>query len=166
MISVNVIEITKGGFAPYGKLVEMPKDAKKESPVVDFWPNLVEWEIDDGLLEVDFGVVKNRPLLVEELERHLTTPELLIPIKSDLIITVASEKDRDNQEAEPLAKNVKAFLVRVGQAVIFNRGIWHFAPHPLEEEGPFFVVFKRNTPSRDFILKKLDDKVALRYEGI
>jgi len=25
-------------------------------------------EVDDGLLETDFGVVKNRPLEVEELE--------------------------------------------------------------------------------------------------
>jgi len=163
MHKVKVEELTKEAFAPYGIVVEMPEGAKKESAVEDLWPGLVKWELDHETLEIAHGVCKKRPLVVEGLERHNTTYELLVPIKSDLIVPVASEDDRENKDAQPLARNVRGFLVKVGQAVFYDKGVWHLSPYPVEDEGPFFVVFKHKTAPDNIIMKELDEEVELEY---
>jgi hypothetical protein len=43
--------------------------------------------------------------------------------------------------------------------------VWHLSPYPVEDEGPFFVVFKHKTAPDNIIMKELDEKVELEYEN-
>ncbi len=88
------------------------------------------------------------------MERHLNTPELLIPIDAPFVLPVQLEESADS--------GVGAFLVNIGEAVVVDRAVWHGACLPVgKRKSSYFVIFRRNTPHED-VQKKVIETVEIR----
>ncbi len=143
-MSIMATAVTARNFAPYGRVVVTPRSKPtSEGPEYRFWSDLAHYGIQ-GETEIGICVaIRQRNSLITGMERHLATPEILIPIDAPFVLPVLAEGK------DPRA--VKAFRVGIGEAVVIDPGVWHAACLPLGRRrmSSYFVIFKRNTPHED-----------------
>ena len=141
--------ISQSAFRKFGKVVKL-SDEKPTSEAADykFWSNIADYNID-GPTEVGICYVYRQPVNdISGMERHLNTPEILIPINAPFILPLL----KDGIDEEP-----EAFLVNVGEAVIIDVAVWHGACLPFgNEESSYFVIFKKCTPIDDVEKKDIE----------
>ena len=164
-LTVNVKRLTAGSFAKFGKIA----DAKIKPPLVDaenlkFWTTIATYTVD-GETEIALCQVKKSVDSVGMLERHVKTPEILVPIEGDFILPVAPVGNLQDSAETPEATSVEAFLVRSDQAVVMERGVWHTAPIPIGKETSFFVIFRKETTKQDAVFKKLKNDETVKVTG-
>lgn len=148
-MTVTTERITEENFSPFGAVVIMPEgEPSSEGASYRFWSDIVHYDVD-GSTEIGICTVfKPGGASITGLERHLGTPEILIPIDAPFILPVLA----GDQEVSQLA----AFRVNIGEAVVINPGVWHGACIPANtEESSYFVIFKCNTPHEDVETKKI-----------
>lgn len=149
MIKIKPVPVTPQRFAGFGSVVVAPT-AAPTSKAADykFWSDLAHYQIEG---ETEIGICTVYRLLttdISSMERHLHTPEILIPIDSPFILPLL----RDGDTAEKSG----VFRVEPGQAVVIDAGIWHGACLPAERDiASYFVIFKRHTPHTDVVKKNL-----------
>lgn len=135
--------ITEENFSEFGKVV-VGTSGQPTSQAADykFWSDIVNYKID-GETEVGIcKVYKQQTTSINGMERHLNTPEFLIPIDAPFIIPLLNDANKPG-EAE-------AFLVDIGQAIVINEKVWHGPCIPFgKNECSYFVIFKRGTPHSD-----------------
>jgi ureidoglycolate hydrolase len=107
-----------------------------------FWSDLMNYKID-GETEVGICTVyKQATNSLNKMERHLNTPEILIPIDEPFILPLLIDKNKPDE--------ADAFIIDIGQAIAINDKVWHGACIPCgKDECSYFVIFKRGTPHAD-----------------
>lgn len=139
----------KNEFAGYGEVIKSPEgNPTSQDLTYKFWSNLGNYFID-GQTEIGICTVyKQKANIISGVERHLKTPEILIPIDSPFVLPLLKEGDGE--------KNMVAFRVEVGEAVVIYEGVWHGACLPINTEAAsYFVIFRLNTPHEDVIKKDI-----------
>jgi len=143
MIKINAKAITEQNFQKFGRVVTSPK-MKPTSEAADykFWSDLAFYQID-GETEIGVCTVFQQPATeINSMERHLNTPEILIPIDAPFVVPLLRENDA--------AEMVEVFRVEIGEVVVIDKGIWHGACLPLgKNASSYFVILRRNTPHED-----------------
>jgi ureidoglycolate hydrolase len=141
-------KITEENFSAFGKVV-VGTSGIPTSQAADykFWSDIMNYNID-GETEVGICTVYKQPTnSIYGMERHLNTPEILIPIDAPFILPLLKDKSKP-EEAE-------AFVVDIGQAITIYESVWHGACIPFgKDECSYFVIFKRGTPHKD--VEKID----------
>jgi len=136
-------KITEENFSAFGKVV-VGTSGNPTSQASDykFWSDIINYKID-GETEVGICTVyKQVTNSIKGMERHLNTPEVLIPIDAPFILPLLNDKNNP-EEAD-------AFIVNIGQAITINEKVWHGACIPFgKDECSYFVIFKRGTPHND-----------------
>lgn len=100
--------------------------------------------------QVGICVAKNRPLIVDEVECHLETAEILVALTGSFVVPVLPSRETDGTL---VPDKDKAIAVRVdqGEAIMFNPGIWHWTPYAVDQPtANVLVIFKEDTPDKDF----------------
>ncbi|HUY61596.1 MAG TPA: ureidoglycolate lyase [Candidatus Dormibacteraeota bacterium] len=143
---------------PYGHLVTFPAGA---TPLVDtaacrFWPALAPVDVGPDGAEVGWCRVVRRPALVTRLERHRRSAELMAPIDGDMVVPVAAPSG-----AHDPPSGAVGILVRVGEALVVHRSVWHWAAFPVREASAYWVLFRQGTSSQDVETRDLDQPVRL-----
>jgi len=164
-LTVKVKMITPSSFAKFGKVA----DSKIKPPLVDaenlkFWTTIATYTVE-GDTEIALCQVKNSTNSVGMLERHIKTPEILVPIEGDFILPVAPAGNLQDTDEIPEASGVEAFLVHSDQAVVMEKGVWHTAPIPTGKEISFFVIFRKETTKQDAVFKKLKNDETVKVIG-
>lgn len=140
---IKARKITSENFTSFGEVV-IGASGEPTSQSVDykFWSDIMRYTIT-GETEVGICTVYKQPTnSINVMERHLNTPEILIPIDSPFVLPLLNDKNKPGE--------AKAFLVDVGQAITINERVWHGACIPFEKnECSYFVIFKRGTPHND-----------------
>jgi len=147
-MTVRAKRITPQDFTKFGSVVSAPKGSPTtQAEEYKFWSDIAHYLID-GETEIGICTVYRQPKPeVSSVERHLRTPEILIPIDAPFVLPL-----HDEQAKEPL----EAFEVRVGEAAVIGKGVWHGACLPLGKgECSYFVIFRRNTPRGDVMKKTI-----------
>ena len=67
-----------------------------------------------------------------------------------------------NGESWPDLDNLVAIRVRMGEGVVFNDGIWHWAPFPLKASSSVIVGFEKDTADKDLVIRDLDSKIVMQ----
>ncbi len=141
--------ISKDNFKEYGEVVTLPSILPtSEDNTYKFWSNIASYKID-GSTEIGIcKVFEQEAKLIEGMERHSYTPEILIPIDGPFILPLFLDgKDKSR---------VEAFFVDIGQAVVIKEGVWHGACLPVNSvESSYFVIFKEDTPKTDVEKKNI-----------
>jgi len=105
-----------------------------------FWSDLGHFRIE-GETEIGICTVFAQPgVPIDSMERHLRTPEILVPI--DAPFAVPLMRDRD-----PAATVLR---VELGEALVVDPAVWHGACLPIgRARSSYFVIFRRGTPQQD-----------------
>ena len=80
----------------------------------------------------------------------------------EMVLTVADS----DPEGAPRSRDVRAFIMRPGDAVVLGRGIWHDANHGLHRDTTYFFLI----PQRDFVASEVKwteivpEAVPVRWE--
>ena len=145
-MKVKVKKVSHLKFAPYGKIARLSVGKPtSQSAEYKFWSDLADYSIS-GDTEIGICTVYRRSVArIQSLERHMNTPEILIPIDGPFVL--------------PLMKDgldkIEVFQFQVGEAAVIDRGIWHGACLPVKKkEASYFVIFLKGTPASD-VQKKL-----------
>ena len=142
MTSVQLQRATTDSFSPYGTVVRLPEAAPTAATSqFSFWSEIAHYHIV-GETEIGLCKVHQQPSnRVTWVERHVRTPEILVPFDSAIMLPVAGGVS---------AETVEAFRIEVGEAVVINTGVWHSACHPTGAgSATYFVIFRRGTPRDD-----------------
>jgi ureidoglycolate lyase len=135
-------------FKKYGNIVLLPdKDPTSEDETYKFWSDIAHYHIE-GRTEIGLCTVYQQDeVILKSLERHLNTPEILIPADASFVLPLLGE-DHSSPEA---------FAVNPGEAVVIEKGIWHGPCIPIQVPTcTYFVIFKHNTPHEDVYFKDID----------
>lgn len=156
MSTIKAEHITEPGFASFGKIVTAPKAAPtSQAADYKFWSDLADYHIQ-GETEIGLCTVYAQPKQeITGVERHMRTPEILIPIDAPFVLPLY---DDARGKAE-------AFRVNIGEAVVINTGVWHGACLPVgKRETTYFVIFRKGTPHEDVMKKPIDPVQILMPE--
>jgi ureidoglycolate hydrolase len=143
MRTVRVKHATRANFAPFGSVVVTPSGPPtSQAGDYKFWSDLASYAIT-GETEIGVCTVYAQPEAeIGGMERHVRTPEILIPIDAPFVLPLLREGEPDEA--------AEAFRVDVGEAVVINTGVWHGACLPVGKgESSYFVIFRRKTPHED-----------------
>lgn len=139
--------ITAENFSTFGRIVTAPT-TRPTSQAADykFWSDIADYAIE-GETEIGICTVyRQRKTEITGMERHLRTPEILIPIDAPFVLPLLLEGAEEN--------DVRAFGVNPGEAVVINSGVWHGACLPKgKKQSSYFVIFRKNTPHDDVARK-------------
>lgn len=139
---VPIEDLTSEAFAPYGRVVELPKSGpNKLGPGWDCWTPV---ELIQATTTMGVGIVHTheRPLVITEMERHVSREELLWPTDTEVIQPMALPERLDDPTARPDPKTVRVFLIKPGQAIIMAKGAWHSPAYPLKGSAAYFFAIE------------------------
>lgn len=146
---ITAEELTEESFAPYGRIVAVPETPAPRSG--EGWACWYGFAQLDNSLPINMGVVVSRvrPVVVEDMERHVHTFELLYPHGDDLVQPLALPLDLENPDAAPDPATVKAFRIPVGKAIIMHPGTWHSCAIPVARDTTY--GFACGEPDYDYV---------------
>jgi len=158
MEKFTVYQLTPELFSRFGQIVKTPtKLPDISNHVLDFWSKIALVP-DAGDLEIGLCKVKDRPWKLKEMENHLETPEIIIPLDGDMILPVAQFFYR---EPKPKAAETVLFKISPGICLILSIGTWHCLPFPINKAtAEFLVIFQKGTAYNDLIIESLDKEIA------
>ena len=102
-----------------------------------------------GSNQIGFCVAKNRPYIVDKMEQHQESAEVLGAMNGSFIVPCAPSIEVDGKPA-PDFDHMKAIKVEQGEAIMFDVGVWHWTPYAVTPECNVLVCFKKDTPANDF----------------
>ena len=161
MKTIKAMRLTEDNFAEYGSAVYVDgeREPDAQSDIQTYFGQLAVMPCS-GAMQVGICVAKNRAFVVDELEQHINTPELLAALKGEFIVPVTSSLNIDGRVL-PDIENIKAVRVGQGQGVVFDSGMWHWTPYAVTDTCDVLVIFKKDTPKDDFITYKLENEVNI-----
>ncbi len=130
-------------FSRYGSVVKLPAcTPASQDKTYKFWSDIAHYNID-GETEIGLCTVYKQPeTIIDGMERHLSTPEILIPVDGPFYLPLLRD---GKSEGKP-----EVFRIDIGEAVVVDPGIWHGACIPVGMyQCTYFVIFKRGTPVHD-----------------
>lgn len=133
-------------------IMDMQEDAK-------YWGPLAIMSCEESM-QIGIHTGKNIDFVVSKLEHHAETPELLVALKGDFITPVTISVEKDGKLVPDLTK-LKIIRVNQGESILFNEGVWHWSPYPVGDSCEVLVVFKKDTPDKDFISYELKEKIKM-----
>ncbi len=129
MLKIQKEPLTHEAFAPFGEYTDLlhPQGHALCGELHSFYP--------DRLLQFSASVTGFSPItvrrperyIVDTVEYHTTTAEVILPLDGDMILHVAQPSG-----GEPIPQKTRAFEVPRGTMVRINAGVWHLCPLPTD----------------------------------
>jgi len=162
---IAIEDLSEESFKDLGVILRIPVEGEME-PIIQssffkHYGPLGFIECQDPT-ELGITTFKKREFIVEELEQHAQTHEMLFAIDGDFVMPVAPIV-YENGVAYPDETKIKAIRVKQGEGVIFKQGYWHYAPFPIKDVSSVLVGFKKGTAVNDITMCKL--KTVLLMEA-
>jgi ureidoglycolate hydrolase len=149
-MKITSIHATPETFSRFGKVVNTPSGTPtSQGPDYKFWSDIANYCIT-GETEIGLCTVYRQPVAhVDGVERHMQTPEILIPIDAPFVLPIVEEQAG--------VQKVEAYRVNIGEAVIMNPGVWHGPCLPVGvREATYFVIFRKGTPHEDVVKQSIN----------
>jgi hypothetical protein len=160
--ALSVREAATTDLRGIGAVLRLPDPASRppdvQNDIIRFFGKLGVIEAPGG---VEFGICayEKRDFLVEGLEQHRESGELLYAIDDEFLMPVAPNLPDANQ---PDLARAFAIRVRRSEGVIFAPGAWHWVPYPLKKGRSFALVgFAIDTPKNDFFSQALNPPLKI-----
>jgi hypothetical protein len=143
----------------YGQIIS----ESRSKPMADqeefvYWGKVTELMVGS---KVSTGVLvcHARDRIVENMERHVRTPEILVALKGDGVVCMAEPEPKSGADR---IEGIAAFIIPQGVAFVLRTATWHWIPFPLGAgELKFLVLFASGTEDDDLEIKKLDEPVTI-----
>lgn len=159
MQEIKAVALTPENFKDYGQVLSISKG----TPMADteefvYWGKVAELAMT-GKVSTGFLVCRKREGVVNSLERHVRTPEILVALEGDSMICMARPESVSGTDQ---IERIQAFYVRQGEALVMHAGTWHWIPIPVDrEESKFLVIFASGTEAEDLEVRDLSDTIKV-----
>ncbi len=153
MKHIQAKRVGEGRFERYGSVAAMSgEEPIARGDAFAFWSDVAHFDAG-AAVEIGYCTVYRRPEdVVDWMERHDRSSEVLVPIDGSFVLPVMSAEG-----------DVEAFHVDRGEAVVIGQSVWHSACKPAEGlETTYFVLFRRGTPQEDVIKRDIEPVVIDR----
>ena len=156
MLKFKIEQLSAEAFKPFGHYYNMddPQGYSLDGPLHKFYPDRL-WDAYAG--HVGFSAIRVRKpekMIVDTIEYHTTTSEIILPINGDMILHVAPAS-----AGTPVTHLTKVFLVPKGTMVQMNAGVWHLAPLPAEvDELHALIILPECTYANDCTVLDLPEE--------
>ncbi|TAM66972.1 MAG: hypothetical protein EPN48_15010 [Microbacteriaceae bacterium] len=135
MIDCKAVELDALDFSPFGRAIRLEEGGP--SVVTSSgtgWAGVFTREpLLDSAGSLGFTVGTEAPCQTGAMERHHHTKEALFTSGQPVLLAIAAT-DGD----APAAADVRVVIIRPGDLVILNEGIWHDACHGLGEQTAYY----------------------------
>lgn len=148
-------------FEGFGRAIRITEGTKPDAKddIQTYYGQLAIMECS-GAIQLGICVAKRREYVVEQLEQHKKTAELLAALKGDFVTLAAPSVESGGKQVPDLERAV-AVRVNQGEGVFFDEGIWHWTPYAITPECDVLVTFGKDTPKYDFTAVKLEEPVKM-----
>jgi ureidoglycolate lyase len=155
---LGVSELSGESFAPFGAVVDEPAAPEDASGSGwRWWGELAALPQAAPGMSLGYLDLRPAPARFDWAERHMRSPEVIVPLGGDCLIYTGPADHADEPERMPPLSSFRVFRVRSGQAVILAPGVWHGAP--LAAGGPLraLVLLRTGTGSEDTAVVRFPD---------
>ncbi|MEG2512484.1 MAG: DUF4867 family protein [Acetivibrio sp.] len=156
MKEIKVKKINSEEFAPFGTFYPMgaPGGFALEGELHRFYPDRLGAQTCKNIGFSPIQVKKPAKMLIQAVEYHTTTWEIILPLNDDMIIHVSPASGE-----HPVTKLTEAFLVPKNTLIKINAAIWHLAPLPANaEELSAMIVLPECTYANDCTVIELKEE--------
>jgi ureidoglycolate lyase len=157
-MKLKLEELTAEAFAPFGQVIERPaRPTDATGPGWKWWGENLLMSGGERSYAVGYLALDPALLCFDWAERHMHTHELVIPLGGDCMVYAGPADFRSEPDRMPPLESFRAFRVRVGQAVLFGKGVWHGAPLALEHATQAIVLLLHDTGNVDSHVVRFED---------
>ena len=142
-IKVIIEDLTPESFAPFGQAITIPKSKPTKSG--DGWDCWSPVALIENTTPMGIGILATSPLplMVTEMERHVSREEMLWPTDLEIIQPMAPPGKLDAGDAQPDPRTVRAFRIKPGQAIIMAKGAWHSPAFTERGRAVYFFAIEK-----------------------
>jgi ureidoglycolate hydrolase len=154
MKKIKVKSLKNDSFQKYGQLISDSKNCPDvENDLINYWDSVFDLDLTEGL---NTGIVKGKSnnKVVDGVEKHKASPEIIAALSDDFIIILADSEGKSKDEYD-------AFLVKQGTAIVLNKNTWHSVPLAVNESCRCLIIFKKDTFANDLVLNDLSEKIKI-----
>lgn len=128
MREVVIQTLTREAFAPFGTYEQMdqPQGVALTGDLHAFYPDRMQAPATGHMLGFSTITVKRpKRMVIEQVEYHTTTWEMIFPLDDDMILHVSPLSG-----GTPSLEHTSAFFVPRQTLVYLRPAVWHLAPLP------------------------------------
>jgi ureidoglycolate lyase len=131
---IKAVQATEENFKPFGTFLQVRNDHPRTGE--GGWQAWMTKEpCMDDVCNIGITYAQGMPFCVDSMECLLRTQEVLACGDKPMVLAVA-DSDPAAPGADP--KSIRAFVIRPGQLVTLDRGIWHDACRSAEGDGCYY----------------------------
>jgi ureidoglycolate hydrolase len=159
--------LTDEAFAPFGDVIGTPERREDASgPGWRWWAETLLLGGNDRPWGVGYlDLASERPSRFDWAERHLRSPEAIVPVAGSCLVYVAPAEHPEVPDRLPSFDAFRVFRVPPGKGVVLEPAVWHGAP--LADGGPAkaIVLLMEGTGRDDVTLVRFEhDPVRIGEE--
>jgi hypothetical protein len=153
-MNIEAVDLSESALQGIGRLVT-PKPWSTIPAGTDFLYSDTMSDLGlGGVLSSGFLLCAPRPMILNRMERHFNTKEMIVALEGDAIVCLAPPQEPSGGKL--LGK--RAVKVLAGEAFILDIGAWHWIPYPCgASPGKFLIVFKSMTGADDLHFCDFDE---------
>ena len=149
-MQLHVENLTAETFAPFGSVIEQPAaPASAAGPGWQWWGETALMAGDERPFGIGYLDLLPAASSFDWAERHMRSPELLIPAGGDCLVYVGPPDHPEQPGRLPSLDRFRVFRVREGQGVLLNPGVWHGAPLAHSRQLKVIVLLLQGTGATD-----------------
>ncbi len=150
--------LTAETYQKYGVLIESKTSMKPdvERKYLNYWGDMYDLDFDSGATTGVLEMFRQENFVINQLERHVTGPEIFIPVEGVSIMAFAPAGDNNNPDDKPNIDEVELFIVDGTQGLVIERGVWHFPPLPVTLVMRFMLIVPKDI-GNDLDIKSFED---------
>lgn len=135
---IHAVEIKEFDFTEYGFYYNMLDDHDHiiHSRTSLYEDHMTRSPLIDTPGHLGYTIGQSAPYSLRSMEKHSHTMEALFCAADPVLLCFA--KSRGNMP--PQARDVRAVILRAGDAAVLNRGIWHDACHGLGRQSAYYYL--------------------------
>jgi ureidoglycolate hydrolase len=158
MTTLAVRSLNPEAFSPYGDVLGRPgrlHDA--EGPGWRWWGETQTLAPAGRPYAVGYLDLQPAPHRFDWAERHMRSPETIVPLSGDCLVYVGPPDDRGDPGRMPPVERFEVFRVAAGQGVVLSPGVWHGAPLAVDRPLQAMVLLAEGTGAGDTTVVRFGD---------
>ena len=154
---IQAEKLTNEAYAPFGTFYDYanPTGYSLNGALHRFFPDRMSEAYPQTRAAFSPILVKKpERMIIDSVEYHLTTPEIILPLNDDMIIHVAPAS-----AGALVPELTRAFVVPQYTMVKINTAVWHLAPLPVHaDELQAMIILPETTYMRDCTVEEIPEE--------
>lgn len=158
-MKIKAQALTQDSFDKYGAIISNSAAAPMaDNTEITYWGKVSVLQMGEAA-STGIMLAHHRQPIVTQMERHVKTPEILAAVEGDSVVCLAPPSYPGKEITD-----IKAFIIRQGDAVALHAGTWHWAGYPMQKKSAkFIVVFANGTEAEDLEIIDAPETIEIAF---